>query len=306
MISSVFVKHFAGKHDQQTHGRSLLGESANTVAVGNETFEIGYGPRCEPRKDSDKQRIARGVRALVSRYGANGTREVLSLFNQDIGDLSVRIEDISQRNASVGGAPKIQFRIYDKENGVSVGNGTRIFFNRLVEHDRLELSRNGAQRTGFGTEFYRRSEKLYRELGIEKVTLRANLSIGGYAWAALGFDFADDDGAKKVRDRAEIVCENLGCKLAVPKHTYEIATLLVPGHDISDQQIMDSLTPIGLLAVQTNMTPIASFRTINGELKLGKLILLGTDWEAIKRLNDEESTRASELYFDKKEKVVRH
>lgn len=62
-----------------------------------------------------------------------------------------------------------------------------------VHHDYFALNDN-IQGSGFGRRFYRNCEETYLQAGIEKVTLDANLSVGGYAWARMGYNFSSEYG----------------------------------------------------------------------------------------------------------------
>lgn len=52
----------------------------------------------------------------------------------------------------------------------------------------LQLN-SSAQGTGFASAFNRHCFEQYRQKGVREVTVSANLDVGGYTWAATGFDF---------------------------------------------------------------------------------------------------------------------
>ena len=58
-----------------------------------------------------------------------------------------------------------------------------------VSHDMLKLRGPGTTGTGFGTDFTRFSEEMYRELGVDKIDVHAALEDGGQTWAKAGFQF---------------------------------------------------------------------------------------------------------------------
>lgn len=56
-----------------------------------------------------------------------------------------------------------------------------------VHHDTLTLDPE-ARGAGFGTAFFEHSLAQYPKLGVDKVTVHAASTVGGYAWAKAGFD----------------------------------------------------------------------------------------------------------------------
>lgn len=64
-----------------------------------------------------------------------------------------------------------------------------------VYHAYLKISDPGAQGGGFTARWFEQVKQQYREQGFDRVTVHANIDVGGYAWAKLGFDFEDDDAA---------------------------------------------------------------------------------------------------------------
>lgn len=67
----------------------------------------------------------------------------------------------------------------------------RIYSNGSVEHHYFTVSKSRGGH-GFGTAFFRNSEEIYRDAGIDNITTNADIDIGKYAWARMGFDFASE------------------------------------------------------------------------------------------------------------------
>ncbi|MFJ1456977.1 hypothetical protein [Nocardia sp. N2S4-5] len=112
--------------------------------------------------------------------------------------LRVRVEHVIGGLSPFHAVPtydvKMMAEIYDAE-GKWVGSLTRIFTlesnGRIsVIHQDLELIRS-VQGQGFATELNRAMFDWYRESGVHKVVLLANIDVGSYAWARQGFTFAD-------------------------------------------------------------------------------------------------------------------
>lgn len=57
----------------------------------------------------------------------------------------------------------------------------------IVENDLFGLNLTG---TGFGSRFYAHSEEHLMQMGVRKIQLEADLEVGAYSWAKLGFDWA--------------------------------------------------------------------------------------------------------------------
>jgi GNAT superfamily N-acetyltransferase len=84
---------------------------------------------------------------------------------------------------------------YDDQGRISRSLNTA---ERHARHERFFLP-EGAGGKGLGRAMLERSVALYRGLGLDRITLRAE-QIGKYAWAQLGFEFADDEDREKVNE----------------------------------------------------------------------------------------------------------
>lgn len=69
-----------------------------------------------------------------------------------------------------------------------------------VKHDLLQVHE---RKTGFGTDFTRKSEEVYRDLGIDRIDVHAALSNGGQTWAKAGFQFKPGSNVVLNRSRIE-------------------------------------------------------------------------------------------------------
>lgn len=74
--------------------------------------------------------------------------------------------------------------------------------NLFAEHAYLELDKAAAVRgQGFATAFNAHLEEWYRESGVERIELNADIDVGGYAWARAGYDFRDGRVPDDIIDR---------------------------------------------------------------------------------------------------------
>jgi len=166
---------------------------------------------------------------------------------------------------------RVKGNFYDPD-GSSIGNFTRIIHDDgEIHNDYMTLSRTG---TGFGAKFYKNAEDNYIANGIKRVTIFANISVGGYAWARMGFDFEDNDARRSMVGRLQYAFKVRYPGLRVPpsfgniKHSWTIAAYTGPD----------------------------GFR-------LGKNVMLGTSWDAVKHLEKGSlSLRVGQHYYDTKKK----
>ena len=68
-----------------------------------------------------------------------------------------------------------------------------------VEHAYFQLEGN-MQGKGVSHDLLWQSEQLYDALMVDRVTVTANLDVGGYTWAKFGFEFADDYEAEEMKN----------------------------------------------------------------------------------------------------------
>ena len=194
------------------------------------------------------------------------------------------------------------FEIYDKESGLrtrintvveshgklrvegdfmkdghSVGVFTREFHRDgdgrlLVHHNYFRLDK-AYEGTGVGSRFVRHLEQKYKKMGVNQIYLMANLDVGGYAWARMGFDFVNkSDLSRFTSDARSTWMSHYGSAMPSSivkslKHSWDIAALRGPdGYNI------------------------------------GKSVLLGENWDAAKILNGGPMLgfRIGEAYYDGK------
>lgn len=137
------------------------------------------------------------------------------------------------------------------------------FQGKSVHHDSFFLA-NDRQGQGIGATMSRRSFELYRRMGLEEVSLLANGSVGGYAWALQGFD-AKASKVSEWKSRAEGVVYRT---LAAPRN---LAGTMNPLAHTAYRGRAKEIT--GKLE---HSWDVARLR-IDGQ-KVGKEMLLGTDW----------------------------
>ncbi|MEU8374173.1 glycosyltransferase [Micromonospora sp. NPDC048894] len=110
--------------------------------------------------------------------------------------------------------------IVDPERG-SVGRVVRVFQrdhdgSLFVEHTSLRLAES-VQGRGFAREWNAYLEDWYRESGVQRIEVHAASTVGGYAWARDGYDWAPDTGhrANAVLDRLRAELREVDADIAL-------------------------------------------------------------------------------------------
>lgn len=141
--------------------------------------------------------------------------------------------------------------IFKEDGKTVVGMFERDFVESEVYHTSFKLAES-LQNQGFGTKFYKHSEDQYVENGIKRINLDANMEVGGYAWARMGFDFKDEDERTKF----------INSFVSKYEDTYKVKPNLVRN---TAYEIASTIGPDG--------SPI------------GKNFMLGSSWSATKNLD---------------------
>jgi len=112
-----------------------------------------------------------------------------------------------------------------------------------IDHVSFETQEHQAK--GYCTAFLENTKKLCKKFGIEEINLFADITIGKYAWAKMGFDFADEgyvlDVKRELKKYANKIIEKKGLSLSSEqtkkinfmirsiKSAKDIADLKIPG-----------------------------------------------------------------------------
>lgn len=143
----------------------------------------------------------------------------------------------------------------------------------IVKHEFLELSDKGG---GKGKQILKSQMDFYREIGVRKVFLFANVDIGGYAWARYGFLPVNWDSTKK---------EFAGRLNRFPDGENGISN--------DDKQILENLL--------ASDNP-EEFWAIS-DTQAGKRLLLNSDWDGYIDLKDQSMMDRFEQYVNRSNKI---
>ena len=130
----------------------------------------------------------------------------------------------------------------------------------------LDYYKAGQQGAGGAKAFFRAALGMYKKLGIDHVSLHANIDVGGYAWAKFGFKPNQATWDYKRKQMLKIV----------PKLKYSAAALE------KLTQILKDPDPRAIFVLSDLK---------DGEKSIGKHMLLNSDWMGELDLNDETSYR---------------
>lgn len=91
-------------------------------------------------------------------------------------------------------------------DGNTVGRAARAVYrddngDLVAVHELLEIDDPNMRGGGMAAAFNAHLADWYREQGVTRIELMANIDVGGYAWASHGYDFADETSANGVLDR---------------------------------------------------------------------------------------------------------
>lgn len=127
---------------------------------------------------------------------------------------------------------------------------------------------------------------LYKKLGVSKVEVGANISVGSYAWAKYGFVPADSGKARGLALRLKTKLQNLIANKRLPptwteaevKHVFSLISALEGGDARALWRIADIAKPV------------------EGTTSMGKFLLLNDSWFGVLDLSDAEAMARLEAY----------
>ena len=182
----------------------------------------------------------------------------------------------------------------EKKRGKEViridGEGPDMTFTRYinltdkkVKHDRVVIWDKEKRGSGQVKEWLSNSVELYDKLGIKEIGLNANISVGGYLWAKVGFRASEKTIKTYKRDLLKLAKnQDTIKKIKATNSMLEIANL-----EISKDEFISDFRTVSKFDGQTTDRSIEAgakyledSRAVKGETaKLGKAFLLGRSWD---------------------------
>jgi hypothetical protein len=166
----------------------------------------------------------------------------------------------------------VRIRITDAD-GNQVGEAERAIYrdgdgNLAAVHELLDIDPE-VRGQGFASAFNQHLTDWYRQQGVERIELTANIDVGGYAWASHGYDFADEDSAQRIANR---LMEHVD---SAPPDVRQAARELLARFD----------RPFGSDGFPTPFEVSRLGRAEGAKSWLGKTVLLNSSWEGVKWLD---------------------
>jgi len=191
-------------------------------------------------------------------------------------------EDFSQFN--------IEVQIHD-EDGREAGRMNRTFSRdengRLkVYHNRFVI-KNRYHGKGIASDINEHVEEQYEKLGVHEITLNANATVGGYAWARQGYDFATENELEEMQDMFSFNIEHASLPNQGGRIFENQEELIDQVHNFEHSWQFASWNPTD---------------EPHGE-HFGKTWMLGTSWDAKKKLDKKsQGYQRGKIYFALKRK----
>lgn len=188
-------------------------------------------------------------------------RATFNYHDEETG-LTATVESIGPALAADPPPTFVQVKIRDA-NGKEVGKATRFIGTEgdktTVDHGLFELDR-GVRGQGFATRYNAHVEAGYRAHGIQRITLHADIDVGGYSWARSGYDFHSAEDRQGVRRRAV----RMGKRM--------------------DSSIQEQIQRVAANPAATPIEYAMIGYTPGAKMWPGKEIMLGSKWVGVKTL----------------------
>ena len=173
------VKHLPRQHDQSTHG--------NWATKGRVSASWKGDGQIVARKLLGKY----GTLAAISKAYSGGLDRL-----PKGAELKLTVEDYDFNDIDIRGTVKHNNRKIAEFSRYLTKVGSKL----QMDHGHFEVSEEH-RGNGYGSEFFSQSEREYKKWGVNSIKLFADLQVGAYAWARLGFDFASTWDRSHVKNR---------------------------------------------------------------------------------------------------------
>lgn len=159
-----------------------LPRGVDTIESIEEEEQLSVSKAVEEKFENFKKRAKLSEDLTVQQFGRN----TWGNYTDEETGLTTTLDSIS----TVQGRPFIKFQGKVLNRGEYEGHWERHLYpdSGEVYNDLFSIGQR-MQGSGFGGRFYAYAEEQLMKSGVTKIKLFANLEVGGYAWAKLGFDF---------------------------------------------------------------------------------------------------------------------
>lgn len=257
-------------HDQRPRELAGVMQMANEAGLPTPNWEVAVPPGTTniPPGELIQENVARAL--FTGTFGRQGYKT------------SVISARGSERSMQVQGVIK-------NAQGSQVGNFTRNITKNAdgsysVYNAYMKLNAT-AQGSGFASAFNRHCFQQYRQRGCREVTVSANLDVGGYTWAATGFDF---NVGSRISDPAAAARARAQQAYNMAFSAKQSGRITQAEWDSIRQKLWDGSGALGAQHVQhawelahVDGRPGGSRR---GEKTIGQKIMLGQHWSGVRLL----------------------
>ena len=198
-------RHLPGLHDQSKHGRpgvkGALKKAAKEIADAVDGTPATPRPARRPRRKAAVKKAKRLDPATF--FDATESpafrHQIGSVYKGEFAGFRTSVSRVEEYAEGV----RITGEVTDR-NGSPVGDFVREILPEegvlIAYHSSLILN-DSIQGQGFAEAFNAHMIDRYREMGLDRIELEANIDVGGYAWARAGFDFKHNDDADRILRR---------------------------------------------------------------------------------------------------------
>ena len=139
-----------------------------------------YGRLSEAQKQAIRRGYERFIENLNTKLPEGYTAKLEYLkFGSDPDGMHSSVEFYDRNGRALGPASRRFGTAVDDRTGRRVSS---------VDHAYWDLAKR-VQGSGISAAFLEASKQMYRQMGLDRITVHADISVGSYAWARGGFDF---------------------------------------------------------------------------------------------------------------------
>jgi len=289
--------------NEEDHPRLPAGQGGGGQFTAGAGFGGGGQPKEPPPAHAEGGNVvSTGERNIRWTHLDGGERAILQRYNINQADMekvlavkNLRVEARAYSNANNRIDLNVQYYDHDDDHVAGFEFGIGRGANHDDIHIDLAIVNNAAQGKDMGSNFISRLESLAKKTGtIKSFSLLADISIGYYAWAKMGFDYQNKDDLETRKGRMVIYAKefiklsprgydeaflnDLNGKISKLKSANDIANFKIPNMKFTAKALKD--------AGWFRNSDVAD----DVSMDLGKAFMLNRNseghgsWNAIKRL----------------------
>ena len=227
-LSAIVGKHLPGRHEQKTHGHPGAREVPQGVSV--------VVPRSRP-PGAENVRVSREtlpgslpLEELLRGMGVSSIEDVQDLFAAGE-DVDVEVTLFTSTYKGVTANAKLTLRVGQLWSHLGVAERSFDLEKGAIHNISLEITE---QQKGVASALYDNEIAWGRSHGYKQIQLFADVTIGRYAWARKGFDYANPQDARDATQFFPVWAQARG--IAEPpggwpvfKHAKDVADYDIPG-----------------------------------------------------------------------------